>query len=867
MSASSVSSNPIQAVAIPYSQNRDFTGRQGILNRLKHVFEKALHGSEHDSQTRSALYGLGGTGKSQIAIDFAYWILKQSPTTSVFWVHAGNFERFREDYQTIAETCKIPGRNASKANILQVVHDWLKEETHGHWFLIIDNADDEGLFFQSTSPPSSFLPRKTPPLSEYLPECAHGSILFTTRDQITAGYLTQNQNLLKVDKMSEEEAGDLLTKIFKTSYSFDQTSQLARKLEYLPLALVQAASYIQRPGMSLGKYLELLKSDPIALLSRSFPAAGRLTDIPHALASTWSITFKYLRINFYIAWKIFALMSFLDTQAIPKSILKATGKQGLELEEALGHMISFSLIHERAADSTARLRNTSSETSSSDECYDMHPLVRLVTQEWLKSQGRADDLANEMFSLLARSYPFDRQNPSWTTLNCHDLYEPHVVEMLKRAPSRETREARANLLGKRGRMFATSGRAIDSIECLEEVVEILEELSGPEHPDAMRTTFDLIRARGVLKDISIWKDLLSCNRTLKKAIDILPLDSPVIRQGALAMAACFRQLSLFEDGMLLTMFAIDSHRKSVGPDDSSFLALEDIIASDLCILKDEKAEQVLQSLFQKRTQQLGKGHWSTVYIMQTLWLLYHSTDRPSKAEAIARERISLLEERLGHDHLLTLSSRYYLTLACADLGRWTEAAELAESVIPMFVRVRGLRDSMTLCLKQLLCVRELLEGRDTAAIEMQSGLVRLAEQHLGKSSPSTAYFANRLKVWQDESTRAAYKRSWNEGSEERNIILAKQIVVQSGSKQTYLTKSQAKTLSDAWVLVDALLRGGQRSSISIHLWGTQHTIRRNGKRLCQKHADFSPSVVSATRPPLVLAPWCRRLLGLKQNQH
>ncbi|KAL9088612.1 MAG: hypothetical protein Q9165_006132 [Trypethelium subeluteriae] len=484
--------------------------------------------------------------------------------------------------------------------------------------------------------------------------------------------------------MSDEEGRDLLTKIFKTSYSFDETSQLARKLECLPLALVQAASYIQRPGMSLGKYLELLTDDPIALLSKSFPATGRNTDIPHALASTWSITFKYLRNNFYIAWRIFALMSFLDTQAIPRSILRATGQQSLELEEALGHLISFSLIQERAADSLTRLRNIGLDTSNSDGCYDMHPLVRLVTQEWLKSQGRVDELANDMFSLLARSYPFDYWKPTWTSLTSHDLYEPHVVQMLKRAPSRETREARANLLGKRGSMFTVSGRTIDAVECFEEVVEIVKELSGPEHPDTMRITFDLIYTRSALHDT--WKDLRLCNRTLKRAIEILPVDSPVIRYGALTMAECLRQLGHLKYSMLLTMFTIDSHRKSVSPDESSFLTLEDIVAHDLCVLRDEKAEQILESQLQQRTQQLGIGHWSTVCTMKTLWLLYHLTDRPNKAEAIARERILIFEGQFGHDHHLTLGSRYHLVLAYADLGRWVEAPELAEAILRMIVR-------------------------------------------------------------------------------------------------------------------------------------------------------------------------------------
>ena len=774
--------------------------------------------------------------KSQIAVDFAYWISEQDPATSVFWVHAGNYERFREGFQMIAETCSIPERKSSKANILKVVHDWLKNNIHGRWLLIVDNADDEELFFPPASPDSSSSGRKTPPLSEFLPECLHGSLLFTTRDQITAGRLTREDNLLKVDKMSEDDAQKLLSKKFKTSYDPAQISQLAQSLEYLPLALIQAASYIQRPGMSIVKYIELLKSDTVALLDKPPLAAESASDIPKALASTWLITFKYLRTNFHTAWRMFALISFLDSQAIPKSILRATGKDGVELEEALGHLLSFSLINERKEDAPMGLQNPSQRASGFEECFDMHPLVRLVTQEWLKSQRRAKAFENEMFWLLARAYPIDKPDPSWST---YDLYEPHVMVMLKRAPDRETREARANLLGKRGRMFALSYLPTDAVHCFEEVVELVSVLSGPDHPHTLRATFDLICARSTFGDA--WANLVLCNQTMRKAIAVLDFDNYVMRLGVMAMAECLRRLSQYENALLLTIFAIEGHRESLGPNDDSILTLEDGIAIDLLRLsKQEKAERMLESQLQQRTQRLGSRHWSTLYTMHMLWLLYHSTDQSNKAEVVARERMAILEEHFSPEHHLTLHSRYNLALVFADTGKLDEAMELADSVLRVSIKIRGLGDPATLLIKEFMSVLELLRSHDQEAIEMMSETVKEAEKSLGGPSPLAANFAHKFKDWQQEASRIAFKKAWNEGSRDRRVILNKTLGIQDGANQRDEMRSHRKVLYETRKLVDTLLRGHQRSSISIFFLGTKRSIRRNKERLWERNADISP---------------------------
>lgn len=133
--------------------------------------------------------------------------------------------------------------------------------------MVIDNADDIQLF----GPPGD--------LAKWIPECAHGSILVTTRDKAAGSRLTRGGSLIEVGKMSEREAGKLLRKLTGTSTDLDPEafSSLASRLEQLPLAIVQAAAFIQDTSISVGKYLQILgKSEQhlIDLLSQDFEIPG-----------------------------------------------------------------------------------------------------------------------------------------------------------------------------------------------------------------------------------------------------------------------------------------------------------------------------------------------------------------------------------------------------------------------------------------------------------------------------------------------------------------------------------------------------------------------------------------------------------------
>ncbi|KAK4233048.1 P-loop containing nucleoside triphosphate hydrolase protein, partial [Achaetomium macrosporum] len=346
---------------VPYTPNPDFVGRSDILEKLK----DQLGHSQPQSKwhLRAALYGLGGIGKTQIALAYAYWLQEEYPDVSVFWVHASSAERFRQSFTSIAQECHVPGYNDPKADVVLLVKRWLASKDRGRWLMVIDNADDTQLF----SGPGG--------LGQHVPECAHGSVLVTTRNKEVGSRLTRGGRPIEVRKMDDRESEELLEKkLEEDRITPGDLSTLSARLEHLPLALVQAAAFMQENSVPISRYLELLdKSDQdlVDLLSKDFETVGRDSETPRAVAETWILSFDQIQRQNSFAGELLSLMGLLDRHTIPLVFLSSYSKQQSEqqargevqLTEALGILKAFSFVAEEK-----------------DHGLDMHRLVQLVTR-------------------------------------------------------------------------------------------------------------------------------------------------------------------------------------------------------------------------------------------------------------------------------------------------------------------------------------------------------------------------------------------------------------------------------------------------------------------------------------------------------
>ncbi|CAH0049034.1 unnamed protein product [Clonostachys solani] len=104
---------------------------QGFAAAAASVLQQQLHVGQPQGlvkpHSRVALYGLGGIGKTQIALAYVYWLRETYPDVAIFWVHGGKAEQFHEVYASIARECNIPGHDDPKADKLRLVKQWLEQ--------------------------------------------------------------------------------------------------------------------------------------------------------------------------------------------------------------------------------------------------------------------------------------------------------------------------------------------------------------------------------------------------------------------------------------------------------------------------------------------------------------------------------------------------------------------------------------------------------------------------------------------------------------------------------------------------------------------------------------------------------------------
>jgi hypothetical protein len=125
----------------------------------------------------------------------------------VLWVHA---TRFDEAYKESARKIRLPGWHDPKVNTLQLVFEWLSGESVDRWLLVLDNADDEEVFFSTKN---DLLPERgkgQKPMANYIPRNSNGTVMITTRDQHIGGRLADGGKPIAVLPLTLQEAEQLL---------------------------------------------------------------------------------------------------------------------------------------------------------------------------------------------------------------------------------------------------------------------------------------------------------------------------------------------------------------------------------------------------------------------------------------------------------------------------------------------------------------------------------------------------------------------------------------------------------------------------------------------------------------------------------
>jgi nucleoside phosphorylase/tetratricopeptide (TPR) repeat protein len=287
---------------VPFPPDPDFLDRPDTTEWLKE--KSKIPG------TRVALIGLGGIGKSQLAIQFAHSVRNRS---HVFWLSASTRATLEESFRAVAERLKLPSQG-KQDSVLEQVGRWLSDERNGRWTVILDNLDDP-----------SVLTEDDPRLLKALPQANHGFTIITARSVQGAELLTGGtKNTHVIEPMTEADSVRLFQTKLREPASIEDAERVVRLLGGVPLAIAQAASYINRraPRTSAADYVRLFEEDDDrrgALLgSTEHKDLRRADGSSNSVLGTWSLTFEQVRRERPTAVDLLCFLSFFDPQSIPE---------------------------------------------------------------------------------------------------------------------------------------------------------------------------------------------------------------------------------------------------------------------------------------------------------------------------------------------------------------------------------------------------------------------------------------------------------------------------------------------------------------------------------------------------------------------
>lgn len=320
---------------VPYRRNPFFTGHEETL-RLLHA---AFNAEDTPIIQALAISGLSGIGKTQTALEYVYRY--GNDYQAVLWVRADTHELLATDFASLATLLALPEKDdQDQGRAVAAVKRWLSRRTG--WLLVLDNADDLEM------------------VSDFLPGVPGGHLLLTTRTHHT-GQIAQ---CVPLKKLSMEESVLFLlrrAKLLDSATPFDATSYdrwsqaivIAEIMDGLPLALDQAAAYIEETNCGLTGYVERYQERRIALLSRR---GGLRPDHPESIAATWSLSFEKIEQAHPAAAELLQLCAFLHPDAIAEKMLREGGREltphlhrlatdPFELDAAIGTLTTFSLLY------------------------------------------------------------------------------------------------------------------------------------------------------------------------------------------------------------------------------------------------------------------------------------------------------------------------------------------------------------------------------------------------------------------------------------------------------------------------------------------------------------------------------------------
>ncbi|MFI6123669.1 FxSxx-COOH system tetratricopeptide repeat protein [Streptomyces sp. NPDC051064] len=721
-------------------RNPGFTGRSLVLERMRDQLGGGMAVVLPQPQT---LYGLGGVGKTQVALEYVHRFMADYDL--VWWISSEQIDDVVASLAELAVRLGAQGGDDMAAASQEAVDLLRRGVPSERWLLVFDNADD---------------PER---LSRYFPQGGSGHILVTSRNQSWS----QHGDALPVDVFLREESIEHLQRR-APGLSDEDAAQVATAVGDLPLAVEQAAAWIAETATPIDTYLEQLAQQAPEVLALNQPAG-----YPQPVAATWNISIERLKERSPAAVRLLQLCAFFAPEPISANLLYS--KEMIEALKPYDASLQEKLVLGRVIREIGRFALAKVDQVSNS--IQVHRLVQAVIRAQL-SEEEQREARHVVHRILAGARPDDDEpidNPAtwprfatiWPHLgpsdarNCKDpetrrLLIDRVRYLWKRGDVRtagrlgdELRDTWREMLGNQdlqylylcfhlSNILRTRGRYVEAKELDEVTLGRQRAVLGPEHPHTYMTTSSLAIDLGLLGDYG--KAIELATAAHEGFSQIFHDRHPRTLAAANNLALNLRSVGQYARAREIDQDVYDLRSEVLGPEHPYSLSSAISLARDLReVGRYEDSVGLLSRTYDAYKATLGRT--------------YPTTLSAAKSLAVSLRRAGQLEDarRLTVATRARYRAKYTAanpeSLACdlnlaSDLfaaGEAVEARDTAQEVVDQYMNVPGEHHPYTLAAQNNLGAYLAGTGAPLEAEKLLTRVVASMREVFGREHPNTLF--------------------------------------------------------------------------------------------------------------------------------
>lgn len=598
-------SNPLPIFEVPYPRNKYFSGRGPVLEEMRGCFTSNRPGAK-----RLVLCGMGGVGKSQLALEYAH--AHREDYRVVWWLSAEDPTSLGLGFAQLG--ARLGLRIAADASMDEIRHRVRRAlDEIDNWLLVFDNVQ---------SPQD---------VSNHLPLRGAGHVLITSQ---VSEWNELAARTIRVRELSRPESVQFLVARTGKPDLNGHASKLAQTLGDLPLAMEQAAAVIVQTDSTYEAYLRRFETHWGELLQRGPLSA----DHPDSLAMTLELSFRQIESESQQAAHLLCLLAFFGAEHIDKTMLlqapqglppSVVGIVGYRLEELLGALERYSLV-----EVTAR-------------SVSLHRLVGALARQRLTADEKAM-WASSAAQLLSAQLQFDGMNPS-TWARCAQVL-PHALASAQHADKLGVApQAVEWILSNAGRYLLKQMRLHEAQLLLERAVFLAQGLYGARHPRVSDAANNLGRVLQKLGDLASaaghYELALSIDRDAYGQAD------PRVAAVSNNYGLCLLSTGQHEEARYHLEWALAVYREHYGPEHPKVASVLNNLG---CALRDsldiDGAKQAFEEALRAAEASTSAEHPTIANILYNLAVLHRNSSAYADAEDSIRRALAIDETCFGPGH-------------------------------------------------------------------------------------------------------------------------------------------------------------------------------------------------------------------------